>query len=134
MVAGRTNIGELPKGIESKGIGIYNEDDRNKLFHWLIRGGNLSLANDTELTKDDFVMWHHFGINTLRINFNKNEFEDPYSDGPEEDNLWKPYKYNIKKMEAWLLWANKYDIRIKCLGEILETLVPRTSEGWPRYF
>lgn len=131
VLAGCVKVGELPYGEESVGFAIYEgelEDidigtkdegsvtsqsaDRYALKHERIRGGNLSLANDTELTEEDFVLWHYWGINTLRINFNKDDFEDAYSDAPEEGNLWKPYENNIQKMENWVMLADKYDIQI----------------------
>lgn len=77
-----------------------------------MRGGNLSLAEDTELSEEDFVRWKQWGVNTLRVNFNKDDLSNPYSDQPTDEDLWIPYKSNRVKMAEWIRLAGIYDIEV----------------------
>jgi len=75
-----------------------------------IRGINITCANETKLTRSDIEKWDSLNINTVRINFNKDDILNPYSGDPKR-SVWDPYKINKARMEEWINWLNEMDIQ-----------------------
>lgn len=67
-----------------------------------IRGVNITCADETVLSQADVEKWKSWKINTVRINFNKDDLLDPYSGDPKR-NCWNPYEKKKKK------WRNGSD-------------------------
>jgi hypothetical protein len=75
-----------------------------------IRGTNITCSNETKLTRSDIDKWKSWNINTVRINFNKDELLDPYSGNPKSD-IWNPYQKNKERLKEWLEWMNGLEIQ-----------------------
>lgn len=76
-----------------------------------IRGINITCANETVLYKSDIETWKSWKINTVRLNFNKDDLLDPYSNNPTE-NAWNPYLKNVVKLKQWLNWFKEANIQV----------------------
>jgi hypothetical protein len=75
-----------------------------------IRGTNITCASETKLARSDIEKWKSWNINTVRINFNKDDILDPYSDEPGK-TIWDPYKASKLRMQQWLTWMNELGIQ-----------------------
>lgn len=75
-----------------------------------IRGINITCANETKLTRSDIEKWKSWNINTVRINFNKDDILDPYSGDPVR-TIWNPYNKNKVRLHEWLTWMNDLGIQ-----------------------
>jgi len=75
------------------------------------RGINITCADETVLKKSDIEIWKNWNINCVRINFNKDDITNCYSDSPNTD-VWKPYRKNKDKLIQWTNWLNECDIQV----------------------
>ena len=76
------------------------------------RGANITCADETSLTADDFARWKSWGINLIRINFNKDDLLDIASNPPAATDPWQPYVKNRAKLNSWLGWCNDNQIEV----------------------
>jgi len=76
-----------------------------------IRGINITCADETVLSKLDIETWKSWKINTVRINFNKDDLTKLYTNEPSS-NIWNPYLKNKERLKQWLQWFNESDIQV----------------------
>lgn len=73
------------------------------------RGANLTCADETTLDAADFARWKSWGINLIRINFNR---DDNGLAAPADDDPWQPYARNRARLAAWLGYCNDNQIEV----------------------
>lgn len=83
-----------------------------------IRGTNITCTEHTHLSKGDLQVWKDWGINTVRVNFDKDDEVNVLLDAPQGD-IWKPYKVKKGILETWLNWMNDLDMQVIISLDIL---------------
>lgn len=76
------------------------------------RGANITCAEETEISAGDVALWKAWGINLVRINFNKDDLMNYKSGTPTPDDVWVPYVRNRARLEAWLALFDANEIEV----------------------